>query len=167
MKPGGAPTKLPHWASGGQTSAFSRSSFGKFLGKQPSKTKGSGRMDMLEGRNLEGTAAGCPCVPKDELSGTTGLDEQGTSEGTSVLRVQASMWTSDQLAELPEFLQCLPECFLIRGSTQRRVRAVCWCSSCRLLPTRDTFGTSCAPLLPLWHCRSRIISDHLLLPHPG
>lgn len=49
-----------------------------------------------------------PCVLKDKLLGiTAGLDEQGTSEGTSVLHVQASWWRSEQLAELCQVLQGL------------------------------------------------------------
>lgn len=56
---------------------------------------------------------------EDELLGiTASLDEQGTSEGTPVLHVQASLWASEQLAELCRFLQCFSECFLIRDSEE-------------------------------------------------
>jgi len=55
------------------------------LGESPEGQSGPGRLDILQGRSLKGTGAGCPHVLQDELVGKmTSLAEQGALAETQV-----------------------------------------------------------------------------------
>lgn len=78
----GALIKLPYWTSREQTLAYSRHLAREFLVKLPLKTKESRKDGHASNRNLEGTGADSPCVPKDEpMRKMSSLNGQGAFEG--------------------------------------------------------------------------------------
>jgi len=65
----GGPAKPPPWTFGGQTLACSGRWLRRSLGESAEEQRGPGRLNILQGRSLKGTGAGCPHVPQNEPAG--------------------------------------------------------------------------------------------------